>query len=111
MDISDSMLWSPSKSLCKLVQEKDIGLATVHKALSEKLNLFPYKVTVVQEFKLADHEKPISYCEWCTNFIQTKTVDILDVIFFTNEPWFHLFGYVNTHNTIIVVIAESLCCA
>jgi hypothetical protein len=57
MDISDSMLQSPSKSLCKLAQEKYIGLATVHKAVSEKLNLFPYKVTVVQELKPADHVK------------------------------------------------------
>jgi hypothetical protein len=32
MDISDSVLRSPSKSLRKLAQEKDIGLATAHKA-------------------------------------------------------------------------------
>jgi transposase len=43
MDICDSMLRSPSKSLRKLAQEKDIGLATAHKAVREKLNLFPYK--------------------------------------------------------------------
>jgi hypothetical protein len=35
MDISDSMLRSPSKSMRKLAQEKDIGLATVHKAVPE----------------------------------------------------------------------------
>jgi hypothetical protein len=45
MDISDSMLPSASKSLRKLAQEKNIGLATAHKAAREKLNLFPYKVT------------------------------------------------------------------
>jgi hypothetical protein len=50
MDISDSMLRSPSKSLRTLAQEKDIGLA---KARREKLNLFPYKVTAVQELKPA----------------------------------------------------------
>jgi hypothetical protein len=33
MDISDSMLWSQSKSLRKLAQEKDFGLATAHKAV------------------------------------------------------------------------------
>jgi hypothetical protein len=38
-------------------------------------------------------------CEWFKNFIQTKTVDILDVTFFTDEAWFHLSGYVNTKNT------------
>jgi hypothetical protein len=36
MDVSDSMLRSPSKSLRKLAQQKDIGLATAHKAVREK---------------------------------------------------------------------------
>jgi hypothetical protein len=63
MGISDSMLRSPSKSLRKLAQEKDIGLATAHKAVREKLNFFPYKVTTVQELKPADHEKRIRYYE------------------------------------------------
>jgi hypothetical protein len=43
MDISDSMLRSSLKSLHKLAQEKDIGLATAHEAVREKLNLFPHK--------------------------------------------------------------------
>jgi transposase len=49
MDSSDYMLRSASKSLRKLVQKKDIGLVTTHKAVREKLNLFPYKVTEVEE--------------------------------------------------------------
>jgi hypothetical protein len=53
MGISDSMLRSPLKSLRKLVQEKDIWLATAHKSFREKLNLFPYKVTAVQKLKPA----------------------------------------------------------
>jgi hypothetical protein len=73
-----------------LAQEKNIGLATAHKAVREKLNLFPYKVTAAQELKPADHEKRIRYCEWFINFIQRKTVDILDVTFFTDEAWCHL---------------------
>jgi hypothetical protein len=51
-----------------LAQEKDIGLATAHKAAREKLQLFPYKVTAVQELKSADHERRIRYCEWFTGF-------------------------------------------
>ena len=35
MDISDSMLRSPSKSLHKLAQEEDIRLATAHKTVQE----------------------------------------------------------------------------
>ena len=98
MCISDSMLRSP-KSLRKLVQEEDIGLSTAQKAVQEKLKIFPYKVTAVQELKPADCEKRICYCERFTNFIQTKTVDILDVTFFADEAWFHLSAYVNTQNT------------
>jgi hypothetical protein len=44
MDISDSMLRSPSKSLRKLAQE-NAKRATAHNAARKKLNLFPYKVT------------------------------------------------------------------
>jgi hypothetical protein len=39
------MVWNPSKSLHKLAQEKDMGLATAREAVREKLNLPPYKVT------------------------------------------------------------------
>jgi hypothetical protein len=41
------MLQSPSNSLRKLVQQKDTGLATAHKTVREKLNLFPYNATAV----------------------------------------------------------------
>jgi hypothetical protein len=47
------MLRIPSNSLRKLAQENDIGLVTAHKAVREKLNLFPHKVTTAQEFKPA----------------------------------------------------------
>jgi hypothetical protein len=56
LDISDCVLLSASRSLRKLAQEKNIGLATAHKAVREKLNLFPYKVTAVRELKPADLE-------------------------------------------------------
>jgi hypothetical protein len=31
--------------------------------------------------------------------IQTNTVDILDITFFTDEAWFNLSGYINTQNS------------
>jgi hypothetical protein len=98
MDISSSILRSPSKTLRKLAQEEDVGFVTAHKAVREELKLFPYKVTAVQELEPVDHEKRIRYCEWFTNFIQTKTIDILDVTFFTDEAWFHL-SVTLTHKT------------
>jgi hypothetical protein len=38
-----------------LAQEE--GIATAHNAARKQLKLFPYKVTVVQDLKAADHEK------------------------------------------------------
>jgi hypothetical protein len=69
--------------------------------------------------KPADHDKRIRYWEWFANFIQTKTVDIPDVTFFTVEAWFHLSGYVNTlppqpttnemltHNNLSIIKADK----
>jgi hypothetical protein len=84
-----------------------MGLATAHKSVREKSQLFPYKVTAVQELKPTDVEKRIRYCEWFTYFIQTKTVDILDDTFFTDEAWFHFSGYVNTQNTRLWSLENS----
>jgi transposase len=44
IDISNSMLRSPSKSLRMFAQEKDIGLVTAQTAVREKFNRFPHKI-------------------------------------------------------------------
>ena len=62
LDISDSMLQIPSKSLRKLAQQHDIGLATAHKAIRRQLKVFPYKIMAVQKLKTTDHEKRLHYC-------------------------------------------------
>lgn len=97
--ISDKMLRSPSKSMRRLAQESDISVYTAHKAVREKLCLFPYKITAVQELKPADYEKRLHYCEWFNNFIQLNGKDVLDETFYTDEAWFHLTGYINSQNS------------
>lgn len=97
--ISASVTRSPSKSLRKLAQEENVALATVHKVVKKTFKLFPYKVTAVQQLQLLDSEKRLRYCEWFQDFIERKTIDILDVTFFTDEAWFHLSGYINSQNS------------
>jgi hypothetical protein len=46
MDISDSMLRSPSKSLRKLAQEKDMGLATAQKVFANKIKWAQSRIDV-----------------------------------------------------------------
>jgi hypothetical protein len=36
-----------------------------------------------------------------TNFITQNREDILDVMFYGNEAWFHLSGHINTKNTCL----------
>ena len=62
LDISDSMLQSPLKSLRKLAQQHDIGLATAHKVVRRQLKLFLYEIMAVQELKTTNHEKRLHYC-------------------------------------------------
>ncbi|XP_076352672.1 uncharacterized protein LOC143248124 [Tachypleus tridentatus] len=61
LDISDSVMQSPSKSLRKLAQQRDIGLGTAHKAVKKKLKLFPYKIMAAQALEATDNEKRIRY--------------------------------------------------
>ena len=74
LNISDSMLQSQSKSLRKLAQQHDIGLATAHKAVRRELKLFPYKIMAVQELKTTDHEKRLRYCRWFNRFIEENSL-------------------------------------
>jgi transposase len=74
MDISDSMLRSPSKSLRKLAQGKYVGLTTAHKAVREKFQPFPYKVTEVQELKPADQGNESNTSYKCTATVRTHCI-------------------------------------
>ncbi|XP_076330740.1 uncharacterized protein LOC143236352 [Tachypleus tridentatus] len=99
LDISDSVMQSPSKSLRKLAQQHDIGLGSAHKAVKKKLKLFPYKIMAVQKLKATDNEKRKRYCRWFNRFIEENTANVLDVTFFTDEAWFQLSGYINSQNS------------
>jgi hypothetical protein len=58
-----------------------------------------YKVTAVQELKQTDNETRMRYCCWFQQFITNNNHDILGVTFFTDEAWFHLYGYINSQNS------------
>ena len=75
------MLQSPSKSLRKLVQQHDIGLATAHKAVRRELKLFPYKIMAVQELKTTDHKKQLHYYDVLFAISRRR---IISPIFFMN---------------------------
>jgi hypothetical protein len=79
------MLRSPSISLHKVAQEKDIGLATTHKAVREKLKFFPYKVTKLVK-TLVDITSNTFYK--CTATLRTHCSCSLEVRSALDEPDF-----------------------
>jgi hypothetical protein len=72
---------------------------SVHEA-KNVLKLRPYREHVMHELKEPDEEEQLQYCRWFTHFIQGGT-DILDKVFYSDEAWFHLSGYVNRQNSRI----------
>ncbi len=58
---------------------------------------FWYLNRVFQELKLRHTGKWLHFCHWLYYFIH-NCYSILDYIFFSNEAWFHLSGYIYTHN-------------
>jgi hypothetical protein len=54
----------------------------------------------MHELQESDKEEQLQYCRWFVHFIQGGR-DILDKIFYSDEVWFHLSGYVNSQNSRI----------
>jgi hypothetical protein len=85
----------PSTSIRRLRQQVNLSYGTCHKILKKDINLFPYKIRVLQEIKPPDYPKRMDYCRW---FEQNMNDEILDLTFFSDEGWIDLGGYVNSQN-------------
>ncbi len=67
------------------------------KRATEMLNLKPYKANVVQELLPADCPKCAAFCQWLRDELNGKgKMSKLDNVFFSDEAWFNLDGYVNS---------------
>jgi len=52
---------------------------------------------VFHELIPGDYAKRVNYRRWFKNLIRDN-IGVLDQVFFTDEAWFHLSGYVNSLN-------------
>jgi hypothetical protein len=62
-------------------------------------SICPYKITSAHKFKDRDNIKCVEYCWSLRDIITANVEDIQDVIYFTDEAWFHLSSYVNNQNS------------
>jgi hypothetical protein len=69
----------------------------VQVALRKHLGLHPYKVSLVQQLFPQDGPARLLFCEWI-NEVVTHDPNFLTKVFFSDEAWFHLDGYVNSQN-------------
>ena len=67
---------------------------TLLQRAAKKLELRPYRISVVQELQQSDLVKRLQYCRWFRN-----EVGVLENVFFSDEAWFQLRGYVNSQNS------------
>ena len=62
------------------------------------LKLKLYKITIVQRFLSADTAQKLHYCMWFLTSVHDEIVD-LNLVFYSDEPWFHLNRYGNSQNS------------
>jgi hypothetical protein len=96
-DIQTAITRSPDKPLRKLSAQTGISLGSAHTAVRKMLKFHPYRMQVLHELIPGNYAKRVNYCRWFKNLIRGN-IGVLDQVFFTDEAWFHLSGYVNSQN-------------
>lgn len=94
-EIRQRMLHSPNKSIRRLSLETGLSVGSCHKIVRNGIHMYPYRISVLHELIPTDHAKRIRYCQW---FKANVDNNMLDTMFFTDEAWLHLSGYINSQN-------------
>ncbi len=63
----------------------------------QKIGMKPCHMSCLQELKVAYCPHRLHYMNWMLNFVWECDVQALDHIFFSDEAWFHILGYINGH--------------
>ena len=94
-EIGASLECIPTKSIPKLAQQVGISESSAPRA-TKLLKLKPYKCTSVHSLKHGEPVSRLHYCEWFHFPVNDGLIDP-QLLFFSDEAWFHLNGRVNTH--------------
>lgn len=68
----------------------------MRRALREQ-GLYPYRISMLHELTPPDYPRRVEFCQWFRNQFG-ENVGNMETIFFSDEAWFHLSGYVNAQN-------------
>jgi len=95
-EISNRLQNSPTKSLRRLSAQSGVSLYSAHQA-TKQLGLKAYKVSVQHQLLPADFDRRTTFCNWIRDEIFIGQIDP-NLLFFSDEAWFHLSGYINSQN-------------
>ncbi len=89
----------PVTSVHKLASQTAISRATAFHAL-KKLKLCAYCTRLVQEWLPLDPGLCLAFCNWFIKFVNQcgRAAFMVDYIFFSDEVWFRIVGYINANN-------------
>ncbi|XP_076066935.1 uncharacterized protein LOC143040126 [Oratosquilla oratoria] len=92
-DVRDHLQQSPRKSTRRLSQEMGISRTSERRIIHSDLNLFPYKVQILQAQTEANKTERFEFGQTISERIENDP-KLLDCLF-SDEAHFHLSGHVN----------------
>lgn len=97
--VEEIMENDPQTSVRHLSQQINLSVGTTHKLLKKDIQLYPYRVTAVQELLEIDYPRRLQFCNWFVNM--NNNGELSQRVIFTDEAWFYKKGYLNSQNTRI----------
>jgi hypothetical protein len=84
------------KSLKRLAQETGVPKSSTRR-VSQLMKLRPSNTTVIHALQPRHPARRVHFCSW---FLQSVVEGAIysQLTLFSDEAWFHLQGYINTHN-------------
>src|SRR6185437_9724828 len=95
-EINQRLRNSPTKSLRRLSAQSHVSMTAAFQA-TRQLGMKAYRISVQHELRPADYAKRLNFCNWVRDQILHGHIEP-NSLFFTDEAWFHLTGYVNSQN-------------
>ena len=95
--IEEAFFESPQKSVRRASSETSISKTSVQRILKFDLDLYPYKIQIMQSLSLNDQVERLDFCEWALGKLQ-ENADCFSNVWFSDECHFQLSGHVNKQN-------------
>jgi len=98
--VIESVAENPRTPIRRSRQELQITRSSLQHILTKDLCLYAYKNQLVQQLKPNDHAQRREFVDWIIEHQQVDA-DFSSKVMFSDEPHFHLDGFVNRQNCCI----------